>query len=231
MHWPIWPPKLLWLFFCWLLILCPAHARVCQAGVCHPSFLLLPSQLHHTAWISLPYPVLPSLYWPFLRADSPRWVVFPTSAHTTLTPMVLMLPPLLGGVGLVSGLLVLKGGAFILIVPIGSFLLQLIGGFLLTPLIEGFLLQLLRGILLRPLMGGFLLQLMGGFPLMPPIPLEGASLHWHLLPSVGAHLPSLVAFHPTCLPSSMVVVFLSLPSIFALLMCLHLWRHLLGSQV
>jgi hypothetical protein len=84
-----------------------------------------------------------------------------------------MLPLLLGGVGLISGLLFLKGRDFILLVPIGSFLLQLMGGFLLTPLMGGFLLQLMGGILLMPLMGGFLLQLMGGFLLMPPIPLGG----------------------------------------------------------
>jgi hypothetical protein len=67
-----------------------------------------------------------------------------------------MLPPLLGGVGLISELLGLKGGDFILFVPIGSFLLQLMGGFLLTPLMGGFLLQLMGGILLMPLMGEFL---------------------------------------------------------------------------
>ncbi len=112
------------------------------------------------------------------------------------TPMVSMLPPFLGEVSLVSGLLVLKGGDFILIVPIKSFLLQLMGGFLLTPLMGGFLLQLMGGILLMPLMGGFLLQLIRGFLFTPPIPLGGASLCWHLLPSIGAHLPPLVAFRP-----------------------------------
>jgi hypothetical protein len=222
------------------------HARVRRAGVCHPFFLPLPSQLHHAAQIPLPYPVLPSLYRPFLRADSPKWVVSPTWAHTAPTPTVSMLPPLLGGVGLVSGLLVLKGGDFISIVPIGSLLLQLMGGFLLTPLMGGFLLQLMGGILLMPLMWGFLLQLMGGFlltlpiqnkqctplwkNLTPPIPFGGAPLRRRLLPSI-AHLPSLVAFHLMCLPSSMVVMFRSLPSIFALPMCLHLWCRLLGSQV
>jgi hypothetical protein len=120
LHWPIWLPKLLQLFFRRLLILCPAHARVHQAGVHHPSFLPLPSRLHHAAWIPLPYPILPSLYWPFLRADSPRPLVYPTSAHTAPTPTVSMLPPLLGGVGLVSGLLVLKGGISSLSSPFGA---------------------------------------------------------------------------------------------------------------
>jgi hypothetical protein len=100
--------------------------------------------------------------------------------------MVSMLPPLLGRVGLVSGLLVLKGGDFILIVPIGGFLLQLMGGFILTPLIGGFLFQLMGGILLTPLMWGFLLQLMGGFLLMPPIQNEKCIPLWqNLMPSIS----------------------------------------------
>ncbi len=231
MHWPVCPSKLIRLFFRQLLILRLAQARVCRAEICHPSFLPLPFQLHHAVWTPLPYPILLSLYRPFLRANSPRLVAPPTSAHIAPTPTVSMLPPLLGGVGPVSGLLVFKGGDFILLIPIGSFLLQLMGGFLLTPLMGGFLLQLMGGILLTPLKGGFLLQFMGGILLTPPVPLQGASLRWRLLPSIGACLPSLVVFRPMCLPSSMVVVFRSLPSIFALPMSLHLWCHLLGYQV
>jgi hypothetical protein len=173
LHWPIWPPKLLWLFFRWLLILRPAHARVCRAGVCYPSFLPLPSQLHQAAQIPLPYPILPSLYWPFLRADSPRWVVSPTLAHTAPTPTVSMLPPLLGGVGLISWLLIIKGGDFIRIVPIRNFLLQLMGGFLLTPLMGGFLLQLMGGILLMPLMGDSSFSSWGPSYSRPPSPWGG----------------------------------------------------------
>ncbi len=80
--------------------------------------------------------------------------------------------------------------------------------------------------------GGISPSAHGGLPTHAPHPLGGASLCWHLLPSiVGASLPSLVAFPPTCLPSSIVVVFWSLPSISALPMHLHMWRHLLGYQV
>jgi hypothetical protein len=97
LHWPVWPPKLVQSFFRQLLILCPAQARVCQAGIHHPFFLPLPSWLHHTVQTPLPYTVLLSLYRLFLSANSPRSVASPMLAHTSPTPTVSMLPSPSGG--------------------------------------------------------------------------------------------------------------------------------------
>jgi hypothetical protein len=130
--WPLQPHKLLRPFHL-ALVLCPAQVRVCR-----PFFCTFPTWRHPTAQILLHFrgdPVCPSLYRLFQSVLPPRLVVPPMSARPILTPMAPMLHPLLWGVGLVSGLLLLMGGDFILFIQVGGFLLQLMRGFLLMPLI------------------------------------------------------------------------------------------------
>jgi hypothetical protein len=117
-----------------------------------------------------------------------------TLAHTALTLTVSALPPLLGGVGLVSGLLVLKGGDFILLVPIGSFLLQLIPHGGIPPPAHG-------GHPTHTPHGGIPPSAHGGLPTHAPHPLgggfvslESTAKHWRAFTLPGSVLPNVPSF-------------------------------------
>jgi hypothetical protein len=130
--WPLWPLKAVWPFHL-ALVLGPAQARVRRHF-----YRTFPTQLHPAAQILLPSwedPVLPSLYRrnQSQRVFPPQSVVSPTSNEIAPAPMALMLLPLLGGVGLNFGLLILLGGGIIIFLPVGDFLLPFMGVFYSHP--------------------------------------------------------------------------------------------------